>query len=403
MSTRAEKLATQAVFFPLPAQGHVTPALHLAKLLHVRGRVSVTFVHSDRNRRRLLRTRGPAALAGAPGFGFASVPDGLPPPCGEDDDDSPQVMVSLLASLDAFVPHLKKLLEDLSASGAPSTCVVSDIDPVLRAAADVGVRAVAFWTTSACGLLASLHCQQLSDKGLDPLKDEEQLCNGYLDSTVIDPALPTAATAVVLNTFGELEGEVVAAMSAVLPPIYAVGSLPLLTEAAAGPLETLSANLTKEDDGCLAWLGSKEPGSVVYANFGSIVVLTPQQIEEFAWGLANSGYHFLMVLRGAMQATLAPEFVEATKDRGYVTSWCPQRERNESQVRCEQEQDVAITTLRVTLRAHLPQDGGLCRDPAAPLDAASGARICLSIDNANEADPDLKLVHCRGGSQLWES
>jgi len=170
MSTRAEKLATQAVFFPLPAQGHVTPALHLAKLLHVRGGVRVTFVHSDRNRRRLLRTRGPAALAGTPGFGFASIPDGLPPPCGEDDGDSPQVMVSLFASVDTFVPHLKKLLDDLYASGAPATCVVSDIDPVLRAAADVGVRAVALRTTSACGLLASLHCQQLSDKGLDPLK-----------------------------------------------------------------------------------------------------------------------------------------------------------------------------------------------------------------------------------------
>jgi len=176
MSTRAEKPATHVVFFPFPAQGHVTPALHLAKLLHVRGGVRVTFVHSDRNRRRLLRTRGPAALAGAPGFGFASVPDGLPPPCGEDDDDSPQVMVSLLASLDTFVPHLKKLLDDLSASGAPATCVVSDIDPVLRAAADVGVRAVAFWTTSACGLLASLQCQQLIDKGIIPLKGTAWRC-----------------------------------------------------------------------------------------------------------------------------------------------------------------------------------------------------------------------------------
>lgn len=172
MSTRAEKpAAAHAVFFPFPAQGHVTAALHLARLLHVRGGVRVTFVHSDRNRRRLLRARGPAALAGAPGFGFASVPDGLPPPSGEDDDDdSEQVMVSLLASLHTFVPHLKKLLDDLSGSGAPVTCVVSDIGPVLRAAADVGVRAVAFWTTSACGLLASLQCQQLIDKGVVPLK-----------------------------------------------------------------------------------------------------------------------------------------------------------------------------------------------------------------------------------------
>jgi hypothetical protein len=168
-----EKPAAHAVFFPFPAQGHVTAALHLAKLLYIRGGVRVTFVHSDRNRRRLLRSRGPAALAGAPGFCFASVPDGLPPLSGEGDDvshDPRQVMVALLSSFEASVPHLKKLLDDAAASGAPATCVVSDIESVLRAAAEVGVPAVAFWTPSACGLMASLQCQQLIDKGFVPLK-----------------------------------------------------------------------------------------------------------------------------------------------------------------------------------------------------------------------------------------
>ncbi|RCV39616.1 hypothetical protein SETIT_8G238300v2 [Setaria italica] len=366
-SVEKRKPAAHAVFFPFPAQGHVNAALHLAVLVHARGGVRVTFVHSDRNRRRLLRSQGPDALAGAPGFSFASIPDSLPPPSGEG-GDTPQYMVALLSSLETSAgSHLKKLLDDAAAAGAPATCVVSDVDPVLRAAGEVGVPAVAFWTASASALMAFQQFQQLIDKGFVPLKDAAQLSNGYLDSTVIDwvPGMPadmrlrdfpsfirttdpddamlrhalglmdcvrTAASAVVLNTFDELDGEVVEAMSAFLPPIYAVGPVPLIAQqvvVAGGGAPPPAASLTKEDDGCLAWLGTKRPRSVVYTNFGSIAVLTTQQIEEFAWGLANSGYDFLMVIRddqanGAFGGGITPEFVEETKGRCYVTRWCPQ-------------------------------------------------------------------------------
>ena len=66
------------VLIPQPAPGHVTPMLHLAKALHARG-FRVTFVNSEYNRRRLLRSRGPGSLDGADGFRFEAVPDGLPP------------------------------------------------------------------------------------------------------------------------------------------------------------------------------------------------------------------------------------------------------------------------------------------------------------------------------------
>ncbi|XP_062185553.1 probable ribose-5-phosphate isomerase 2 [Phragmites australis] len=40
--------------------------------------------------------------------------------------------------------------------------------------------------------------------------------------------------------------------------------------------------------------------------------------------------------------------------------------------------------------------------PLLPLDAGTGAKICLSIDGADEVDPDLNLVKGRGGSLLRE-
>ncbi|GFZ01197.1 UDP-glucosyl transferase 85A2 [Actinidia rufa] len=67
-----------AVCIPYPAQGHINPVLKLAKLLHSKG-FHITFVNTEYNHKRLLRSRGPAALAGLPDFRFDSIPDGLPP------------------------------------------------------------------------------------------------------------------------------------------------------------------------------------------------------------------------------------------------------------------------------------------------------------------------------------
>ncbi|XP_040385902.1 (R)-mandelonitrile beta-glucosyltransferase-like [Oryza brachyantha] len=368
-SAAAAPAPAHAVFFPFPVQGHVALALHLAKLLHARDGVRVTFVHSERNRRRVLRSRGATALDGAPGFRFAAVPDGLPL---DGDADAPPGMLPLLVAIRSTVPHFKNVLDDAAASGDPATCVVSDMDHILLAARDMGLPTVVPWVPSACGLLSSLHYQQLIDRGLVPLKDAEQLSNGHLDSTVVDwvPGLPadmrlrdfgsfirttdpddavlamyvsymeclrTTPSAVVLNTFDELEGEVVAALSRLLPPVYTVGPIPRLAAAhvaGRGPVDALGASLWPEDSRCLEWLRGKPPRSVLYVNFGSIVVVTREQLVELAWGLAASGHQFLWVIRddqakngggGDPADMFPPEFAEAAaKGRCYLTRWCPQ-------------------------------------------------------------------------------
>ncbi|KAK7850942.1 7-deoxyloganetin glucosyltransferase [Quercus suber] len=58
--------------------------------------------------------------------------------------------------------------------------------------------------------------------------------------------------------------------------------------------------------------------------------MTPQQLIEFAWGLANSEKPFLWIIRPDLvggDSTIVPfEFVTKTKDRGMLASWCPQEE-----------------------------------------------------------------------------
>ncbi|KAF3600069.1 hypothetical protein F2Q69_00034550 [Brassica cretica] len=48
---------------------------------------------------------------------------------------------------------------------------------------------------------------------------------------------------------------------------------------------------------CMEWLDSKEPSSIVYISFGTVVHVKQEQIDEIAHGLLNSGLSFLWVVR----------------------------------------------------------------------------------------------------------
>lgn len=357
-----------AVCIPYPAQGHINPMLKLAKILHHRG-FHITFVNTEFNHKRLLKSRGSDALNGLPSFRFETIPDGLPPT----DVDATQDIPSLCDSTrKTCLPHFKQLIHKLnhdssaSATVPPVSCIVSDgaMSFTVEAAEQLGLPEVLFWTTSACGFLGYVYYRQLMEKGYTPLKDESYLTNGYLD-TVIDwiPAmegirlrdLPNfiittdpnfvmldfilgeterarRASAIIINTFEDLEHEVLGALSSMLPPVYYVGPLHLVLNHHIHDrdLKQLEGNLWKEDSKCLQWLDSKQSKSVVYINFGSITVMTADQLIEFAWGLANSDQTFLWVIRpdlvGGESAIVPAEFVEKTKNRGLLTTWCPQEQ-----------------------------------------------------------------------------
>ncbi|KAF8779863.1 hypothetical protein HU200_002129 [Digitaria exilis] len=356
-----------AVCLPAPAQVHITPMLNVAKLLHARG-FHITFVNTEYNQARLVRTRGAAAVAGIPGFRFATIPDGLPP--SEDNDVTQDVPSICKSTTETCLPHFRRLLADLNdpATGHPPvTCVVSDVVMgfSIDAAKELGVPYVQLWTASTINFLAYHDYNLLVSRGLAPLKDVEQLTNGFLDTPVDDvPGLrnmrfrdfPTFirttdpdefmvsyvlkeisrsadASAVIVNTFDELEGEAVVAMESLglARKVYTLGPLPLLAhEDPSSPRSSIRLGLWKEQEECLQWLDGKDHDTVVYVNFGSITVMTNEQLVEFAWGLANSGRQFLWIIRRDLvkgdTAVLPPEFLAATADRGLMASWCPQQE-----------------------------------------------------------------------------
>ncbi|KAI3989711.1 hypothetical protein MKX01_009203 [Papaver californicum] len=356
------------VCIPYPAQGHVNPMMKVAKLLHFKG-FHVTFLNSEFNHRRLLNSRGSNSLHGLQDFRFEAIPDGLPPPA---DVNATQDIPSLcISTRDTCYEPFKNLLNKLNESGEvpPVSCIVSDgamSTFTLKVAKEFRIPEVVFWTTSFCGFAGYFNYHHLVQKGLVPLKDESYLTNGFLDTPMdwmtgigdvirfrdlpsfvrtTDPddvmvnyaigeiAKAKDATALIFNTFDDLEKDALDAFRSQLslPSIYSIGPLPLLlNQTKQNELQSVGSNLWIEEPECLKWLDTKEPNSVVYVNFGSITVITPQQMIEFAWGLANSKHTFLWIIRPDLvvgdSAMLPAEFLEDTNDRSFYANWCPQED-----------------------------------------------------------------------------
>ncbi|KDP33206.1 hypothetical protein JCGZ_12728 [Jatropha curcas] len=349
------------ILVPFPAQGHINPFMQLAKLLHSRG-LYITFVNTEFNHSRLVRSKGQEAVKGLPDFRFETIPEGLPP----SDKDATQDPAALCDSIrkNCLVPFLELLSKLNSSSQVPKvSCIISDgiMSFCIKAGEMLGIPAVQFWTASACGLMGYLQYGEFIKRGIIPFKDESFLTDGTLDTPIdwipgmsnirikdIPSFVRTTniedtlfdylksesenclkASAIIFNTFEEFEHEVLAAISAKFPHIYSIGPLTLLERRLPETeLKSLRPSLWKEDSNCLEWLNKREPSSVVYVNYGCVTVMTEQHLKEFAWGIANSKYPFLWIIRPDVvmgnSATLPEDFLEEIEDRGYLASWCPQ-------------------------------------------------------------------------------
>ncbi|KAI7994798.1 UDP-glycosyltransferase 85A2 [Camellia lanceoleosa] len=285
-----ESLATKkphAIFIPFPAQGH-----------------------------------GPNSVKDSPFFKFQTIPDGVPP-------SNPNATQSVTALLYYTQKHslapLRELIRKLNSleDSPPVSVVISDgiMSFAIEVAEELGIPEFQFWTASSCGFMAYLQFVELRKRGIFPLKDENDITNGYLN-TLLDwipgmknmrmkdmPSFVRSTNpndiafnrwleeaqnnlkshAIVFNAFSEFEHEVLEAITSTFPHIYTVGPLSLLCKSLPeNEVNSRRSSLWKESNECTDWLDKQGPNSVVYVNFGSIV-MSDKHLEEFAWGLRIAG------------------------------------------------------------------------------------------------------------------
>ncbi|KAK9697880.1 hypothetical protein RND81_08G066800 [Saponaria officinalis] len=356
-----------AVCVPFPLQGHITPMLQLAKLLNSKG-FYITFVNTEHNQNCMVKSNGPNSFKGTSSFKFETFPDGLP----VSNTGSFREVHPLIRSLRVNCPqpfmNLLHRINDTSGGSPPITLIISDIFiPFARNAAyELGnCSLVMFYPPSACSLLAYAQLDTLLDKDILPFKDPNFTTNGSLNMELneLSPSMngirlkdfPSLIRStekdhrlfkyfkhiirscdgvpLIFSTFEALDREILDDLSKFVAAtaMYTIGPLHCIANNLAqenDELGSMGFNLWKEDTKTLEWLDSKKPNSVIYVSFGTTSFLTNEQLVEFSWGLANSKYNFLWIVRPDIvkggSSIIPPGFLDEVKDRAMLTSWCAQ-------------------------------------------------------------------------------
>ncbi|KAK8715829.1 hypothetical protein V6N13_043155 [Hibiscus sabdariffa] len=231
-------------------------------------------------------------------------------------------------------------------------CIIADggLGIAVDVAEEVGIPVIQFRAISACCIWAFYAVPNMIQAGELPIKGMEtflrcrdlpsfcRVMDSTLQRTAKDARKNFHGHGLVLNTFEDLEGDTLSHMRTKSPNIYTVGPLHLhlrtrLFDSNRTLFNQSSNNVHEVDRSCLSWLDKQPKGSVVYVSFGSIAVLSSEQVFEFWFGLVNSGKRFLWVLRPGIMPekgdegnNIPVELIKGTKERGCIVSWAPQEE-----------------------------------------------------------------------------
>nr|AIE12478.1 UGT5 [Panax ginseng] len=357
--------APHVLMLPFPAVGHIKPMLMLGKLLCQAG-LSVTLLNTDQNHNNILNPIDQSSFYSRyPGFQFKSLAVGLPP---EHLRTGPVVAELLYWITSACSTKFKEYLmveENEKGQPEPVTCIIADgiMSFTIDIAEEFHIPVITFRTYNSTSTWVYFHLHQLLQNGEIPVQRDEDMDQQItsipgletilrrrdlppfckLDSTdhllqfyMGQTSKMKRASALILNTFEELEGPIVSHLHSIFPTVYTIGPLHGLLQSHinhnAPPSDSSETSVRPQDRTCIRWLDSQPSKSVVYVSFGSVVVLTQDQLLEFWHGLVNSGSPFLWVIRPGLVlaennvAETPSELTIATNERGCIVGWGPQEE-----------------------------------------------------------------------------
>ncbi|KAG2327984.1 hypothetical protein Bca4012_037022 [Brassica carinata] len=330
----------RVLLVPVPAQGHISSMMQLAKTLHSKG-FSITIAQTKFN------------YFSSPSddfadFQFVTIPESLP----ETDFENLRPGLFFLKLNKecrvSFKDCLSQLL--LQQSNEKISCVIYDefMYFAKAAAKEFKLPNVIFSTMNATTFVCRTVFEKLNANNvLAPLKDskgkENELVPGLHPLRYKD--LPTskfaplekilklyrhtvdiqAVSSVIINTTSCLESSSLSCLQQQLDiPIYPIGPLHMVASAPTSLLE--------ENKSCIEWLNKQKRDSVIFVSLGSLALMETNEVMEMASGLDSSNQHFLWVIKpGSIRGSewmesLPEEFSRMVSGRGYVVKWAPQKE-----------------------------------------------------------------------------
>ncbi|GLJ28632.1 hypothetical protein SUGI_0564250 [Cryptomeria japonica] len=341
------------VVFPYPAQGHINPLMEFANRL-LSHNLMVTFVATEKVKERIAQAQDGDSCANSAleNIRIETISDGLTPDL--DREKNSAMKADLLKKFGSV--SFEHLIERFNAQGKRVSCIVYDsfLDWVPQIAKKFAIPLAFFWTQSCAVYSIYYHYHKRTVKEEDDLENEmyvkgifglPQLCSSDLPSFIQSSNPYPSATKLVLdqfdivsqakwilgNSFKELEETEIKSIDSLvqprtvgplIPPSYLEGSNPKDTN--------VRVHLWRATN-CMNWLKMKGESTVIYVSFGSFLVLSKEQIHEIAFGLNDSGYSFLWVIRPSddkeannITQDLPEGFLEETNGKGLVVPWCPQ-------------------------------------------------------------------------------
>ncbi|KAI3708881.1 hypothetical protein L2E82_38418 [Cichorium intybus] len=320
------------LLFPFPSQGHINPLIQFGKRLLSKS-VKTTLVTTI-----YIAKTSPSSNTS---IAVAPISDGF-------DDGGYMTAGSSESYLETFhqvgSKSLADLIKKLETEGNPVDAIVYDsfVPWALDVAMEFGIKAGCFFT-QACAVNdvyyhvykgvvtvpppATVSVPELPE--LQPWETPSFVHNpgpypGWVHIVFNQFANIHQARWVFSNSFYKLEEKVIDWMRKMWPLMVVGPTVPsMYLDKRLEDDQDYGMSLLKSNHiECMNWLNNKPKGSVVYVSFGSYGELGPEQMEEVALCLNESGVNFLWIVRETEKAKLPKGYVS----NGLIVSWCRQLE-----------------------------------------------------------------------------
>ncbi|XP_047311618.1 UDP-glycosyltransferase 87A1-like [Impatiens glandulifera] len=330
------------VAVPYPGRGHINPMMNLCKLIlaspmitAANRSISITFVVTEEWRDLM----GSDEIC-PESIRLETIPNVLPSEKVRTDD----IPGFIDAAMNKMGEPVDRLLDRLD---LPATAIIADT--FLHWAVDIGNRrnipVASLWTMSASVFAILHHFDLFVQNGHYPMDSsettgDEQLATyipglapirladlptifhlkgrNLLDKAIIGFSKVHRVQFLVFTSFFDLEPDVRSSLKSQFPfPVLSVG--PLI------PYRDLHHNNNNQiisPSPELQWLDSQPHSSVLYISLGSFLSVSPEQMDDIAAGIKESGVSFIWVARG--ESSRIRSYLGEDYRGGLVVEWCEQ-------------------------------------------------------------------------------